>query len=256
MILRGQALALLLIAAIGALPRGGAAQAVSLLGDGGLFAARGALVAVRNPDPSTGGGASLFAGREGASLFAPLPPRAEPLPAPGAAQRPVALPLTGARGFFAERIRDLIAKAEAGPKGYDAVQHGARIGPPRRPTDMTIGDIYAWIKATPGQPHAIGRYQFIPSTLRRLVAELGLDERTRFSPAVQDRLADVLLEDAGLSDLLAGAIDRRAFMNNLARIWAGFPNSSGKSHYHGLAGNRATMSWAQFETQMGRIFPG
>jgi hypothetical protein len=45
-------------------------------------------------------------------------------------------------------------------------------------------------------------------------------------------------------------------MNNLAKIWAGLPNSTGKSHYHGYAGNQATMTWARFDAEMAMIFPG
>ncbi len=45
-------------------------------------------------------------------------------------------------------------------------------------------------------------------------------------------------------------------MNNLAEIWAGLPTTNGKSHYDGYAGNRATMSWAQFDAAMAQIFPG
>jgi hypothetical protein len=44
-------------------------------------------------------------------------------------------------------------------------------------------------------------------------------------------------------------------MLNLARIWAGLPTSSGRSFYDGYAGNKATMSWAAFDTAMAEIFP-
>ena len=60
----------------------------------------------------------------------------------------------------------------------------------------------------------------------------------------------------GLTAFREGVMTRTAFMNNIAKIWAGLPNSSGRSHYHGYAGNRATMTWAHFEGQMARIFPG
>lgn len=153
------------------------------------------------------------------------------------------------------RIRDLIALAEAGQAGYDAVQHGARIKPPTAPTQMTIAQIYAWIDATPGQPHAIGRYQFIPDTLRRLVAKTGISPSERFSPVVQDRLANALLAEAGLNAALRGDISRRTFMANLSKIWAGLPLPNGKSHYHGYAGNKATITWARFDSAMSRIFP-
>ncbi|MCA0962228.1 hypothetical protein [Salipiger bermudensis] len=188
------------------------------------------------------GTGSLFAGRWEGGLFAPVAPRA------GA-------PLLGPVSGVAAHLRNVIAWAEAGPAGYDAVQHGARIRPPRAPTRMTLVDIFQWIADTPGQPHAIGRYQFIPDTLRRLVRRADLPRHTRFSPEVQDRLADLLLRDAGLHDLQAGAISRTRFMNNLAQIWAGLPTSSGRSHYHGYAGNKATMTWARFHREVSRVLP-
>ncbi len=196
------------------------------------------------PAPASTG--SLFAGTQSGSLFAPLPPRAriEPdLPRTLGGQTPIA------------QLLALIARAEAGRDGYDAVQHGARIRTPRPPTQMTLGEIYAWIDATPGQPHAIGRYQFIPPTLRRVAQIRGLGPETRFTPDVQDALALVLLEDADLHAFEAGAVGRRTFMRNLARIWAGLPLPNGQSYYEGYAGNRASMSWAEFESSVARIWP-
>lgn len=189
--------------------------------------------------------ASLFIGARENSFFAPLPDPHTPVP--------VSAPLAG--NMQTARLLSLIARAEAGPAGYDAVQYGARIRPRKPPTQMTLGEIYEWIAATPGQPHAIGRYQFIPSTLRDVAAVAGVGPDYRFSPAVQDRLAHVLLERAGLSAFEAGDMSRRTFMRNLARIWAGLPLPSGKSHYEGYAGNSATMSWAAFETGMEQIWP-
>lgn len=193
-------------------------------------------VSVQRADGSSG---SLFGGASGRSLFAPLPTRRQ----------------IGA-DTAVDRLRHLIARAEAGRMGYDAVQHGARVRPAAAPTQMTIAQIYAWIDATPGQPHAIGRYQFIPSTLRRLVRHTSTPQDALFSARVQDRLADVLLDEAGLDALQRGEMARATFMRNLARIWAGLPMPSGRSYYHGYAGNRATMSWADFDAEMARIFPG
>ncbi|MEL6312237.1 MAG: hypothetical protein AAFQ17_07745 [Pseudomonadota bacterium] len=68
----------------------------------------------------------------------------------------------------------------------------------------------------------------------------------RFSKAVQDRMASVLLAEAGYARFLSGRLSRDDFMDNLAGIWAGFPMRNGKSRYHGLAGNRATISRAEF----------
>lgn len=153
------------------------------------------------------------------------------------------------------RLKSLIALAEAGPKGYDAVHVGARTKTPKPPTQLSLGQILAWIKRTPGQPHAIGRYQFIPSTLRILIKRAGLPANTRFSPQVQDVFADLLLADAGLQKFQSGRISRKRFMNNLAKIWAGLPTSSGKSYYDGYAGNRATLTRAYFDARMREFFP-
>src|SRR6056297_2249081 len=156
----------------------------------------------------------------------------------------------------AARLHDLIARAEAGAMGYDAVQYGARIKPPERPTEMTLQEIYDWIDDTPGQPHAIGRYQFIPPTLKRLARRLDLPATTRFSPAIQDGLADLLLQDAGFAKVRAGGITQEAFMLNLAKIWAGLPTPSGRSYYHGVAGNKAVLSYDSYARQVRAILGG
>lgn len=188
---------------------------------------------------------SLFTGT-GTGMFAPLPPRARSNPT-------VTRPLSGQSTVA--QLLSLIARVEAGRAGYDAVQHGARVRPPHAPTQMTLSDIYAWIAATPGQPHAIGRYQFIPPTLRRVAQIRGLSPDTPFTPQIQDTLALVLLEDAGLRAFESGTLDRRTFMQNLARIWAGLPLPNGQSFYEGYAGNSASMSWAEFEGGVAQIWP-
>lgn len=195
---------------------------------------------------------SLFSGRQGRSMFAPVAVRL-PVDPVAALNGGRIKPLANARGVTG--LLDLIASAEAGPAGYNAVVWSAKIKTPKPPTAMTLDEIYRWIEQTPNQNHAIGRYQFIPNTLRSLVKRLGLPKATQFSPHVQDQLANLLLEDAGYSEFAAGKMSHKRFMNNLAKIWAGLPTSNGKSHYDGLAGNKAVLTWARFEASMFRIFP-
>ncbi|ETX15569.1 hypothetical protein OCH239_14060 [Roseivivax halodurans JCM 10272] len=218
---------------------------------GSIFmSSRGAFIPALMQPQAVSSGPSLFANRTGRSLFAPIPSVAGPAsPEPFVGLGPSGQGLLGG-------LRRLIAEAEAGRAGYDAVQHGARIKPLKRPTDMTLREIFAWIEATPGQPHAIGLYQFIPSTLRRVAAIAGVPHDARFDPAMQDRLADILLSEAGLAEARAGRMPRRAFMNNLSKIWAGLPSSSGRSHYHGYAGNRSTITWSRFEEALRPHLPG
>jgi len=184
---------------------------------------------------------SLFAGTAGKSLFAPSPHRARGAKA-------------GALHGTERQLLDLIASVEAGRAGYDAVVWAARIKPPNLPTQLTIAEIDSWIAATPGQHHAIGRYQFIPATLERLVAQLDVAPSQRFSPELQDKLALQLLKEAGLEKFNQREMGRVTFMNNLAKIWAGLPNASGRSHYHGIAGNKATITWPVFAEEMAAIY--
>lgn len=216
------------------------------MANGSLFASNGSLIQARHSNIATDQGvASLFLKTPNTGLFA----------ARKSSTAQAGLHLRAKPQQLAQ-LRKLIETAESRHDGYDAVQHGARIKPAKLPTRMTISEIFAWIDATPAQPHAIGRYQFIPDTLRRLVDRLGLPQDTHFSPAIQDRLADILLAEAGLNELQKGQATREDFMHNLSKIWAGLPSSNGKSYYHGYAGNKANMTWATFRREMGRIFPG
>ncbi|WP_236848531.1 hypothetical protein [Cereibacter sphaeroides] len=153
------------------------------------------------------------------------------------------------------RIRALVHHAESGAAGYDDYHRSAPVPPPRAPSTMTLDQIRQWIAATPGQQHAIGRYQIIPSTLESLASRATLPGSTLFSAPVQDSMASILILDAGYAELKNGAITLDRFMDNLARIWAGFPMASGKSAYEGVAGNRATISRKFYAERMAEIFP-
>lgn len=249
------------------------AEPSSMIGGSLFFQNRGVLAPTGATQPliqASVQSPSLVPTNANLGFFAPLPPRPEPMAKPVPVNLPIALPkpthvMTAAmRAPYRQpkgatsvaQIRHIIGQAESRRDGYDAVQHGAKVRPSKRPTQMTIGEIYAWIDATPGQPHAIGRYQFIPKTLKRVVAEAGVPLNALFSPDVQDVLSNILLVDAGLHEFQAGKMKRHDFMNNLAKIWAGLPNSSGKSHYHGFAGNKASLTWKAFDAQMKKVRSG
>ena len=154
-----------------------------------------------------------------------------------------------------DRLLTLISQAESPVHGYDSVLHGATIRPPKRPSQMTIAEIVAWVRATPGQPHAIGRNQIIPATFYRVVRALGLSGGTLYDRRTQDMMGRYLVEEAGYSDFINGRITREKFMDQLAAVWAGLPLANGRSHYHGYAGNRATITRAEYTSAMAAIFP-
>ncbi|NEX19885.1 conjugal transfer protein TraG [Thiorhodococcus mannitoliphagus] len=86
---------------------------------------------------------------------------------------------------------------------------------------------------------AIGRYQFVPSTLEDLTDRLGLSESEPFTPALQDRLALVLARDAGVNDWMAGTLPSDAFAYNLSKTWAGLPKDASNQSYHQGVGDNA-----------------
>jgi hypothetical protein len=76
--------------------------------------------------PDTVTRAGLFAPTGNQGFFAPLPERAE---------RVRVSPLASGTGTAqVDRLLSLIARAEAGSAGYNAVQHGARVRPAALPT--------------------------------------------------------------------------------------------------------------------------
>ena len=152
-------------------------------------------------------------------------------------------------------LRNLIASAEAGAGGYDAVAYGADVPPPSQASTMRLGEVRAWAQATPGQNHAIGRYQVIPKTFERLMKATGSSEDAAFDAKLQDRWANVLIEEAGYSAFLVGEITPDAFMDRLAHIWAGLPLGDGRSAYEGVAGNRATIRRSAYARGIAQIFP-
>ena len=80
----------------------------------------------------------------------------------------------------------------------------------------------------------VGRYQFVPMTLNRLVKKLGLDPSTPFNAETQDRLAIELLKERGYDDYKSGKLSKEELLDNLAQEWAALQNSKGRAHYdHG-----------------------
>jgi len=158
------------------------------------------------------------------------------------------------KGDKLDQLLAMIA-LEEGPAGYNAVNLQAKVKPPKQPVDMTIAEIFKWIGDTPGQQHAIGRYQIIPSTLARLVEKLGVSHRARFDANLQDKFGRTLAREAGYDAFANGTLGPEKFMDKLAAVWAALPDQKGRSVYHGIAGNRATISRAKYRSRMAAIFP-
>jgi hypothetical protein len=190
---------------------------------------------------------SSFHGREAQSSF-DLTPRSQPKSATG---RPFVMP-QGTDQLA--KVRAVIFHAESRQGGYDAYNLSARIPPPRPASTLTLREIQQWTWDTPGQQHAIGRYQIIPSTLNALIARTGISQDAVFDPQIQDAFANVLIIDAGYLALKDGTMSLDGFKAELAKVWAGFPLPTGESYYKGVANNQATISYEMYSRLMAQIF--
>ena len=110
-------------------------------------------------------------------------------------------------------VADAIAKYESGDWGYEAFNQGGAAGGTKvlgksgsykdtygsSLTDMTLGEIYHKQNTkqrglsmdehiSSGGLHAVGRYQFIGSTLQDEARRMGLSDDTKFTPQVQDNI--------------------------------------------------------------------
>jgi conjugal transfer mating pair stabilization protein TraG len=116
-------------------------------------------------------------------------------------------------------------------------------------TAMTVNEVLAWQKqfVEQGNPSsAVGRYQFIDSTLAGLVRELKIDGAMKFDEVLQDRLAIALLERRGIREYVDNKITREEFAHSLSKEWAALPKAIGenpeRSYYAGDGLNKAQLS--------------
>lgn len=141
-------------------------------------------------------------------------------------------------------LGDLISKGEG---DYNAVNRGRAGDTPggiQGLTGMTfenytVGQVIAYQNSW---LYAVGRYQFIPSTLRFAVAHSDVDNLDMFTPDVQDRLmaALILYKRPAVGAYLRGDHDLIGWaMNELAFEWASIEYRNGRGFYDHIGGNRA-----------------
>lgn len=91
---------------------------------------------------------------------------------------------------------------------------------------------------------AVGRYQFIPVTLRFAVAHSSVNENDMFTPETQDRLFSTLLQykRPAIGAYIRGDHDNINWaLNEMAKEWSSVEYRWGRSYYS-YGGNRAHIS--------------
>lgn len=149
-------------------------------------------------------------------------------------------------------LADLIARGEGNWNSVNRGRAGDTPGGIQRLTGktfemFTVGQVMdmqrRWL-------YAVGRYQFIPRTLKFAVRHSDVKTTDRFTPEVQDRLmtALILYKRPSVGAYLRGEHNLVHWaMNDLAREWASIEYRYGRSYYAGIGGNRAHISRRELE---------
>ncbi|MCC5780532.1 hypothetical protein H7H48_15835 [Nitratireductor sp. B36] len=135
---------------------------------------------------------------------------------------------------------DLFGKSEGTDKGdgyNETLGYGAYTGGDVNLTAMTLREVDAlqtrMLKhpANKWNSSAVGRYQIVRTTLRKIKKALQLTDDMKFDQKLQDHMCLHLLEGRGLSKYLTGKLSEDAFMTNLAKEWASIPTPNGTGYY-------------------------
>lgn len=158
---------------------------------------------------------------------------------------------TAGYGFSANDVDflNLMGNLEA-PDGFGMVSGFAPVLPRQELETMTIGAVLDYqrkIRAMGTASSAVGRYQFIYTTLEQVVRENGISQEIIFDEEIQTYLARILMAKCGFYDM---ATPTNRLGNCLAGRWASLPllsgTGAGKSAYDGDGLNHHLVGSAQF----------
>ena len=145
-----------------------------------------------------------------------------------------------------EALKSVISKGEGDYHSYNRGKAGDTPKSSRTNdiTKMTVGDILKAQQGPNRQFFAVGKYQFIPETLKAAVKHTGIDLDSKFDGAAQEKLFEYLISSAKRPKLAAylegRSTDINGAMNDLAYEFASIPGPDGRGKYDGdKAGNKA-----------------
>lgn len=129
-------------------------------------------------------------------------------------------------------------------------------------TDMTIAEVLAWQSkyiAEGSASSAVGRYQFLNTTLQHIAQEKGVSMDEKFDEDMQDSLAIALLERRGSERYVNQRVTRDEFAAELAKEWASLPKVAGadaqQSYYAGDGLNHALVSVSAVQQAVEQLRP-
>ena len=111
--------------------------------------------------------------------------------------------------------------------------------------NFTVGQVMDMQRS---RVYAVGRYQFIPVTLRYAVAMSEVSPLDMFTPDTQNRLFAALLDHKrpAVGAYIRGHHNLQGWaLNELAKEWASVEYRYGRGFYDHIGGNRAKISRAK-----------
>ena len=149
-----------------------------------------------------------------------------------------------------EPLGDLLSKGEG---DYNSINRGRAGDTPggiqgltgQTFENYTVGQVMELQRT---RLYAVGRYQFIPSTLRFAVRMSDVDELDMFTPKVQDRLmaALILYKRPAIGAYLRGDHNLEGWaLDEMAKEWASVEYRAGRGFYDHIGGNRAHITRAE-----------
>ena len=153
---------------------------------------------------------------------------------------------------IAEQLKPLADLLATGEGDYNSVNRGYAGDTPGGMRSVTGSSLTAYTVAQVmglqrTRVYAVGRYQFIPSTLRFAVDASGVNVTDKFDAVTQDRLMAALIayKRPAILSYLQGSHNNLSYaLDELAREWASVEYRGGRSYYT-VGGNRAHISRAQ-----------
>ena len=184
-------------------------------------------------------------------------------PPPSQPQQPSQTPAqTNPYGFGPDNeLGRLIGRGEGSYNSYNRGNAGDS-SKPQNLTDLTVGEVMRrqeLSKSDPNYLFAVGKYQFVDSTLKETVEKLGIDKNAKFTPQLQEKMfADYLIDEKrpAVHNYITGKTGGPQGLHSaqvaLSMEFAsvGDPDKGGRSHYDKVGNNSASITPKEVQTAL------
>ena len=192
----------------------------------------------------------------------PTQPQPQPQPTQPQPTQPQPSAQTNPYGFGPDNeLGRLIGRGEGSYNSYNRGNAGDS-SKPQNLTDLTVGEVMRrqeLSKSDPNYLFAVGKYQFVDTTLKETVEKLGIDKNAKFTPQLQEKMfADYLIDEKRpqvhnyITGKTGGPQGLHSAQVALSMEFAsvGDPDKGGRSHYDKVGNNSASITPKEVQTAL------